>query len=120
MNEIKIKRVYKEFSEEDGYRILVDRLWPRGIAKENAKIDQWAKIVSPSTELRKLFNHDENTMEEFKKRYYDELDSNKDTVEYIKQIKEKLNECNVTFLYAAKNEDVNHAMVLKEWIEEQF
>ena len=120
MNEIKIKRVYADSSEDDGYRILVDRLWPRGIRKENIHIDKWAKEITPSTELRKTFKHDPDTMGEFKIRYNFELDNNEHAVEFINLIKEKINKGNVTLLYAAKNEEYNHAIILKEWIKERI
>ncbi len=118
INHLQVKRIYSEFSHTDGYRILVDRLWPRGITKEKAHIDYWAKEITPSTELRKTFNHDENTMDEFKIRYYLELDNNEHRGAFIDLIRNKLNEGNVTLLYAAKNETYNHAHVLKEWIKE--
>ncbi len=117
MYDIKVKRVYEEFSKDDGYRILVDRLWPRGISKEKINIAKWAKEISPSSELRKTFNHEPDTMGEFRERYYFELDNNEHAVEFINLIKEELKENNVTFLYAAKNEEYNHAVVLKEWVE---
>lgn len=117
MYEIKIKRIYAESSEDDGYRILVDRLWPRGISKEKINIAKWAKEISPSTELRKTFKHDPDTMGEFKIRYILELDNNEHAAEFIDLLREKLKESNVTLLYAAKNEEYNHALVLKEWIE---
>lgn len=116
MYNIKIKRVYAAISEDDGYRILVDRLWPRGISKEKLKIDKWAKEITPSAELRKTFKHDEDTMEEFKMRYNFELDNNEHAVEFIELIKDKLQDYNVTLLYAAKNEQCNHAIVLREWV----
>ena len=118
MNNIIIKRVYEEYAENDGYRILVDRLWPRGMTKEKAHIDYWAKIISPNTELRKTFNHDADTWDEFKIRYLIELDNNERADEFISLIKEKLQHSNVTLLYAAKNEDINHVIILKEWIED--
>jgi len=118
INHLLVKRIYSEFSHTDGYRILVDRLWPRGITKERAHIDYWAKEITPSTELRKTFNHDENTIDEFKIRYYLELDNNEHRGVFIDLIRNKLNERNVTLLYAAKNETYNHAHVLKEWIKE--
>ncbi len=117
MCNIRVKRVYTESSEDDGYRILVDRLWPRGISKEKIKIDKWAKEISPSNELRKTFNHNPETMDEFKERYFFELDNNEHSAEFVNLIKDKLIEGNVTLLYAAKNEQFNHAIVLKEWIE---
>ncbi len=120
MHSIKIKRVYVELSQDDGYRILVDRLWPRGISKEKININNWAKEITPSTELRKTFNHNPDTMNEFKERYYYELESNEHSKEFVNLIKDKLKEGNVTLLYAAKNEEYNHAIVLKEWIEEKI
>lgn len=118
MNNIKIKRVYEEYAETDGYRILVDRLWPRGMTKEKAHIDYWAKIISPSTELRKTFSHDVETWEEFRMRYIIELDNNEHADEFISLLKEKLQQSDVTLLYAAKNKDINHVIVLKEWIND--
>lgn len=120
MNTIKVKRIYEETSYDDGYRILVDRLWPRGFTKEKANIDKWAKSISPSTELRKTFNHDAETMDEFTKKYIYELDTNEYSFEFINYVKEKLSESNVTFLYAAKNVDINHAIVLMKWIKEKI
>lgn len=120
MYNVNVKRIYAESSEDDGYRILVDRLWPRGISKEKINIDKWAKEITPSTELRKLFNHSEDTMEEFKIRYNFELDNNEHAVEFINLLKDKLQEGNITLLYAAKNEVHNHALALKEWIEEKL
>lgn len=120
MHSIRIKRVYVELSQDDGYRILVDRLWPRGISKEKININNWAKEITPSTELRKTFNHNPDTMNEFKERYYYELESNEHSKEFVNLIKDKLKEGNVTLLYAAKNEEYNHAIVLKEWIEEKI
>ncbi len=117
MYNIKIKRVYAEQSEDDGYRILVDRLWPRGISKEKININLWAKEVAPSTELRKEFNHNPDTMDEFKIRYNFELDNNEHTAGFINLINDKLKEGNVTLLYASKNEEYNHAIVLKDWLE---
>lgn len=117
MNDIKIKRVYEDYADSDGYRILVDRLWPRGMAKEKAHIDYWAKIISPSTELRKTFNHDVETWEEFRMRYIIELDNNEHADEFISLIKKKLLQGNITLLYAAKNKEINHAIVLMEWIK---
>jgi uncharacterized protein YeaO (DUF488 family) len=117
MYSIKIKRVYQDSSEDDGYRILVDRLWPRGISKEKINIHKWAKEITPSTELRKTFKHDPDTMDEFRARYNFELDNNEHALDFINLLKDKLKEGNVTLLYAAKNEKFNHAIVLKEWIE---
>jgi uncharacterized protein YeaO (DUF488 family) len=108
-NNFKIKRVYEKPEKEDGFRILVDRLWPRGLTKEKAKVDLWLKEIAPSTELRKWFAHDREKWEEFKKRYLSELKKNK---EPVAQLKEKIKEGNVTLIYAAKDETHNEAQVL--------
>ncbi|MDP2339000.1 MAG: DUF488 domain-containing protein [Bacteroidota bacterium] len=108
---IKIKRVYKEPEDEDGIRILVDRLWPRGLTKEKASIDLWLKDIAPSTELRKWFNHDPEKWNEFKKRYLAELNENKKSVAMLK---EQLTKGDVTLIFGAKDEEHNDALVLKE------
>lgn len=118
MNEIRIKRIYEPSSEEDGYRVLVDRLWPRGVTKERADIDNWAKNISPSSLIRKEFNHMPELMDDFKVRYVIELDNNEYAMEFAGYIRKKLDEGNVTLLYAAKDEKTNHAVILKEWFEE--
>ncbi|TKC16332.1 DUF488 domain-containing protein [Robertmurraya kyonggiensis] len=117
MNTIKIKRIYEPSSELDGYRVLVDRLWPRGISKEKSQIDEWAKEIAPSTDLRKQFNHMPDFFDEFTKRYVLELTDNVHKEGFLSQIREQLGQRNVTLLYAAKNESINHAIVLKEWLE---
>lgn len=117
---LKIKRIYEEASIDDGYRILVDKLWPRGISKEKAKLDYWAKEITPSTELRKYFCHDAEKFDEFSKRYMLELETNDSSREFIDLVKVKLKEGNVSLIYAAKDPEVNHALVLKGWIEEKL
>jgi uncharacterized protein YeaO (DUF488 family) len=106
---IGIKRVYEQPEKEDGFRILVDRLWPRGLTKEKAKVDLWLKEIAPTTELRKWFAHDPEKWAEFKKRYLAELKENK---EALSKIKEEMKKGNVTLLYAAKDEAHNEAQVL--------
>lgn len=109
---IHIKRAYQPVSDKDGYRILVDRLWPRGVSKKRLKIDLWLKEIAPSNELRKWFAHDPDRWEEFKTRYREEL---KDNQQYIHQIIEIVKkEENITLVYAAKDEDHNNARVLQE------
>lgn len=120
MNSIKLKRIYDPPEEDDGYRILVDRLWPRGVSKEKANIDEWANSVTPSTEIRKEFGHDPNLMEEFKRKYIYELDHNEFSGEFVDHVRQKLEHVNVTLLYAAKSRIVNHATILKDWLEEQI
>lgn len=106
---IAIKRVYLEPDPADGFRILVDRLWPRGLSKERAKVDLWLKEVAPSTELRKWFQHDPAKWTEFQKRYKQELKSKGDQLDIIK---EKLHQGPITLLYGAKDEEHNEAVVL--------
>ena len=120
MNELKCKRIYELLAESDGLRILVDRLWPRGIKMENAMIDFWAKEIAPSNELRKWFSHDPEKYDEFKKLYTQELDTSEVSKKFETLCKKEMQDQNVTLLYAAKNEKYNHAVVLKEWLEKQI
>lgn len=110
---IKLKRVYEKPSETDGIRILVERLWPRGLSKEKANVDIWLKDAAPSTELRKWFNHDFQKWEEFKKRYYTELKRNPDILKPILQLVDKEN---ITFVFASKEEEFNNSAALIEYI----
>lgn len=116
---VKIKRIYDEVSEDDGIRVLVDRLWPRGISKDKAKLDHWLKEVGPSNELRKWFHQDadENKFEEFKQKYRSELQSGKqqEALEELKQIAEENG--HVTLLFSAKNEKQNQAQILVEMLD---
>jgi uncharacterized protein YeaO (DUF488 family) len=109
---LKIKRVYEKPAEDDGKRILVDRLWPRGLTKEKAAVDLWLKEIAPSTELRKWFSHDPENWKEFQKRYHQELKKNK---EHVSILKEQLRKGVVTLVYGARDEEHNEALVLKEW-----
>jgi len=111
---IKLKRVYEPVEEEDGVRILVERLWPRGMKKEDANITLWLKDIAPSPELRKWYGHDPDKWPEFKKRYRQELKENK---EIVSELREKAKEHVITFVYAAKDEERNSALVLKEFLE---
>lgn len=108
-----IKRVYENPSKEDGTRILVDRLWPRGLTKEKAAVDLWLKEISPSTELRKWFGHDPKKWKEFIKRYTLELKQHEEQVAVLKGY---LKKGVVTMVYAAKDEEHNEALVLKDWL----
>lgn len=116
---LKIKRMYEDASADDGYRILVDRLWARGVSKEEAKLDYWAKEIAPSKELRSEFHHEQETFEDFQKDYLAELNKNDLAKEFAALVKEKLKEGNVTLLYSAKNEALNNAVVLKNWLEKE-
>ncbi len=111
---IKLKRVYDKYSSEDGFRILVDRLWPRGVSKEKAHIDLWLKEIAPSDELRKWFSHDPERWEEFAKRYFRELKDHSDVVRGLKDILRKNK--TVTFVYSAKDKERNNAITLNEFL----
>lgn len=116
MEKINIKRIYDELSDDNGYRILVDRLWPRGISKKEANLDEWNKEIAPTTELRKWFNHEKEKFEEFALRYREELKEKEDTLNELRKIG---NYKTLYLLYAAKDKDINHAVVLKEVLEEK-
>jgi uncharacterized protein YeaO (DUF488 family) len=111
---IKLKRAYEKPSREDGFRVLVDRLWPRGVRKEEAHFDLWLKDVAPSTELRKWFGHDPKRWKVFQSRYRQELKDHKDD---IKLLRDKSKEGTVTLVYGARDEEHNGALVLKKVLE---
>ena len=108
---IKLKRVYENPSAEDGLRVLVDRLWPRGLTKERAAVDLWMKDVAPSTELRKWFGHDPAKWKQFQLRYRKELQEKKD---FLQELKKKSKGHTVTLVYGARDEEHNEALILKE------
>ena len=110
MTNIRIKRAYEEPDREDGTRILVDRLWPRGLTKEKARVDLWLKDVAPSTELRKWFAHDPGKWEEFRSRYLEELKRNKEQLSLLRQEAEK---GTATLVYGAKDRQHNEAVILQ-------
>ncbi len=107
---IKLKRAYEKPGRQDGERILVERLWPRGVTKLKAKIDLWMKDVAPSAELRRWFGHDPEKWTEFRRRYLKEL---KDKGDLIKLLKSKAKSGTITLIYAARDEEHNSALVLK-------
>ena len=111
---IHLKRVYDASSRDDGLRILVERLWPRGLTKARAAVDLWVKDVAPSPGLRKWFGHDPARWKQFRQRYWDELKDKKDDVDALRR---KARERKVTFIYAAHDEQHNGALALKEFIE---
>lgn len=113
---VRIKRIYEKPDKQDGFRILVDRLWPRGFTKEKAAVDLWLKDIAPSTELRKWFSHDPDKWSEFKKRYFEELKKNKDAVLVLK---DHLKKQTVTLVYAAKDRDHNEALVLSDLFQKE-
>ena len=113
-HELKLKRVYEPPHKDDGTRILVDRLWPRGLTKEKAKVDLWLKEIAPSTELRKWFGHDPKKWRSFRERYQTEL---KHHADQLKLLKSKLKEGTVTLIYGARDQEHNEALVLKQFLE---
>ena len=111
MKTIQLKRVYEDKSKDDGYRVFVDRLWPRGVSKEDAHFDEWMKELAPSTELRKWFDHKPERFEEFSKRYKKELAEQKELLDKLKELAKKRK---VTLLFAAKDTEINNAVVIQE------
>jgi uncharacterized protein YeaO (DUF488 family) len=114
MTTIDLKRIYEAPSAADGYRVLVDRVWPRGMTKEKADIDLWAKDVAPSTDLRKWFGHDPARWNEFQKKYREELEGNKPA---LKDLIAKAKGGQLTLLYGARDEKHNQAVVLHEFMQ---
>jgi uncharacterized protein YeaO (DUF488 family) len=113
-HELKLKRVYEAPDEDDGARILVDRLWPRGLTKEKARVDLWLKEIAPSTELRKWFGHDPKKWRSFRERYETELTHHADQ---LKLLKSKLKEGTVTLIYGARDQEHNEVLVLKQFLQ---
>ncbi len=111
---IELKRVYEQPEAADGKRILVERLWPRGLTKEKAQVDVWMKDVAPTTRLRKWFNHDPGKWQEFQTRYRDELRENDDQVA---QLKDEIGSVKATFVYGSKDEIHNAAIVLMHFLK---
>jgi uncharacterized protein YeaO (DUF488 family) len=111
---IRLKRVYDKPANADGQRVLVDRIWPRGLTKQEARIDEWLKEIAPSTRLRKLFGHGPARWKEFKKRYAAELDEHREQVERLARESRK---GTVTLLFAAKDIEHNNTVAVKEYIE---
>jgi len=112
---LKIKRAYEPVEAADGQRILIDRLWPRGLSKSEAHIDEWLKDLAPSTELRKWFGHDLEKWDEFKKRYQKEL-SSPDKIKLMENIAQKVKQANITLIYSAKDTEHSDVRVLEELI----
>lgn len=113
MATIRTKRVYEQPESADGYRVLVDRLWPRGIKKEDLAIDDWAKDLAPSTELRKWFHANEQEFDEFEKRYRKELS---EADEAGRSLLSDAGSGPLTLLYSSRDVEQNHAIVLAEWL----
>lgn len=120
MFELRCRRVYDGPEAGDGARVLVDRLWPRGLRREAAALDAWEKGVAPSTELRRWFGHDPSRFEEFSARYRAELDASEAAAELSERCRALLARGPVTLLYAARDERCNHALVLAGWLRERL
>jgi len=114
--QLKLERIYTKPVDLDGYRLLVDRLWPRGISKVNAQLDDWVKEIAPSTALRQWFNHEPEKYPEFVTRYQEELKLNELTPILIARIADQLKKTNVILLYGAKDEQHNQAVVLRDYL----
>ena len=111
---IKLKRAYEAVSKDDGLRVLVERLWPRGVSKQRAKIDLWLKDLAPSQDLRQWYGHDPVKWPQFRKRYWKELQNQSDLLALLKHVAQQQT---VTFVYAASDKDRNSALALKELLE---
>jgi uncharacterized protein YeaO (DUF488 family) len=116
---IKTKRIYEPVAKNDGVRVLVDRLWPRGIKKEDAQIDMWLKAIAPSNELRNWYDGENVTWEDFRDRYFNELDSWGELLVPVFQFLEK-DHGTVTLLFAKKDEERNNAVALREFLQKKM
>ena len=115
MGQVDIKRVYEQAADEDGVRILVDRLWPRGVSKERAALSGWLKDVAPSPDLRRWWHHDPDRFEDFARRYRTELDDNPALEDLLSIVREH---DRTTLVYAAKDPAVNHALILRDYLRQ--
>ena len=115
MGQVDIKRVYEQAADEDGVRILVDRLWPRGVSKERAALSGWLKDVAPSPDLRRWWHHDPDRFEDFARRYRTELDDNSALEDLLSIVREH---DRTTLVYAAKDPAVNHALILRDYVRQ--
>jgi len=111
---IRIRRAYEPPARGDGRRVLVDRIWPRGVSKEEAQVDEWLKEIAPSNELRKWFGHAPERWEEFRRRYFDELDAHPELVQHLR---EWADGHTVTLVYGARDTEHNNAVALKEYLQ---
>ncbi|MBU6081203.1 DUF488 domain-containing protein [Allobacillus halotolerans] len=110
---VHVKRIYEDSAKSDGKRVLVDGVWPRGVSKEDAKLDEWLKEIAPSKDLRQWFDHDPDKFDSFKKKYKEELKDNEDQKEAYSELQKLIQKHDVTLLTATKEEKYNHAQVLK-------
>ncbi|NGZ74694.1 DUF488 family protein [Saccharibacillus sp. VR-M41] len=116
---LRIKRVYESPSEDDGYRVLIDRLWPRGLSRERVRMDDWMRELSPSPSLRRWFSHAPERFDYFRERYLAQLDDGEGNCQRAAELLRRAEQGRVTLLYAAKDPVHNHAVVLEEWLKRQ-
>ena len=116
---IKVERIYDNPTGGDSFRILVDRLWPRGLSKDKVRVDLWQKDIAPSNALRKWFGHDEKKWDEFKRKYFKELDKKNDSDAFDRIIKMVKVQDSITLLYGTKEERFNNAAALKEYLKQK-
>jgi uncharacterized protein YeaO (DUF488 family) len=109
--DVRLKRAYEPPARSDGYRVLIDRLWPRGVSKEEAQLDEWARELAPSSELRRWFGHDPARFEEFRRRYLDELAAQKAK---LRELRQRAREGTLTLVFGARDSEHNDAVVLAE------
>ncbi|MFD1672447.1 DUF488 domain-containing protein [Agrilactobacillus yilanensis] len=114
--DLKLERIYTKEPDMSGYRILIDRLWPRGVSKVKAHLDLWAKYMGPSKELRQWFNHEPAKFPEFKQRYLAEIQANPEHQDFLALVNQTLKKQSVILLYGAKDTENNQAVVLAEWL----
>ncbi|MDN6132545.1 MAG: DUF488 family protein [Brevibacterium sp.] len=117
-HQVQVRRIYDDPVNSDGTRILVDRIWPRGISKDKAKLDDWLKDLAPSSDLRKWYSHDPDKFEEFSRRYREELKDD-DHAEALKQLKDYAKKHKLTLLTASKRDDISDATVLKKVLDRE-
>ena len=120
MNRLIWKRIYEKVEDDDGFRGFIDRLWARGIKKENASISYWAKEITPTKELREEYHKGEISFEIFSRKYSDELKKNPYFNKFLQKIKEKLKKENVTFVFASKTPELSHIPILRQYIEKKL
>ena len=120
MNRLIWKRIYEKVEENDGFRVFIDRLWARGIKKENASISYWVKEITPTKELREEYHKGEISFEIFSRKYSDELKENPYFNQFLQKIKEKLKKENVTFVFASKTPELSHIPILRQYIEKKL
>lgn len=112
---VKVKRIYEPFERSDGYRVLVDRIWPRGVSKEKARIDLWMKEIAPSDALRKWFGHDPKRWQDFERRYRQELRQQTELTKQLKQLEEQ--HATLTLVFSARDEQHNQAVALRAFLK---